>query len=215
MTNTHKFMIERRSAKRYQENFKIEKSQIKELLEIIRYSPTSYGMEAYKVYCILNQEIKEEMFSAFKNQPAVKECSALIIWTVFKEEYMKNFHIEKQARTITNPENDKGYNYIQEGIKGFLVYQNVSMENWLARQVYISLGALTIAIKEMNLDCCPVEGFVREELDNILSKHNIIDNKIETSTVCLFLGKIDDTKKNHYSYKRHKKTPEETYKIIE
>ncbi|QGS51607.1 nitroreductase family protein [Spiroplasma tabanidicola] len=215
MSKIYDLMKNRRSAKRYDTSFKIKEDQLKELLEVVRYSPSSYGMEAYKVYCIVNEKIKEELFHAWHNQPATKEASALFIWTVFKEDYMRKIHMPKQISEIIDPTSDKAEPYIRNGIEHFLKSQNVSMQQWLERQVYISLGAVVIAVEDMSLDCCPVEGFSRLETDRILEKYMIINSEIETSTVCLFLGKIDKNKKNHYSYKRYKKSSEEAYEIIE
>ncbi|AOG60107.1 nitroreductase [Spiroplasma helicoides] len=214
MSNTYEYIKNRRSAKRYQTDFELSEKQIEEILEGIRYSPSSFGMEPYRVYFIQNHEIREELWPEWWNQPAVKECSGLIIWTTFKEKYMKSTVIDKQITNITDPQSDKAEAYIKNGIESFLKSQNTDFDNWTARQVYISMGVTLIMAKEMGLDCCPAEGFKRKETDDILAKHGIINPEEEHTTLGMFIGKIDTTKQNHYSYTRYKRPKEEVYKII-
>ncbi|WP_342259129.1 nitroreductase family protein [Spiroplasma endosymbiont of Dioctria linearis] len=214
MTKSLQLLNNRISAKRYQKEFKLSDEQKTELLESIRWAPSSFGMEPFKVLLIENKEIREEILAGWWNQVGVTQASAIIIWVAYKEEYLKNVHFKEQTeRNIPD-----GFEGIREtmigGVNAVLTSLDMSINEWAARQAYISLGTVLNTAQEMEIDVCPSEGLDSNMVGKILAKHNLINLENEKVLVGMFIGKVDTTQEFHHSFSKTRRPAEKAYKIV-
>lgn len=167
---------------------KVPQEKIDTILEAINLTPTSLGLQAYKVFVIENTQLKAEIYDKACQQLPIKECSHLLVFAAYTQITEKDlddfFALIERKR---NPGKEWCDKY-RERINGFLSGSYKFLESWLIHQVYIPLGvACTVAANE-RVDSLPIEGFDKTELNKIL---NLTEQSL-TSVVLLPLGYKDE-----------------------
>lgn len=147
---------------------KLPDKKINELLELIRYSASSFGLQPYKIVVVKDKETKEKLLSASWNQPQITTCSHLLIFCADTD--IKS-RVDKYEKLLlkNNKDNNSVKKYV-EMIRGF--EQQMSEDKklvWAQKQVYIALGNAINGAKSLGFDSCPMEGFIPEEYSKILS----------------------------------------------
>ncbi|MDO4880811.1 MAG: NAD(P)H-dependent oxidoreductase [Capnocytophaga sp.] len=138
---------------------KISEAKIQELKEILRLAPSSINSQPWKFYFIDNQETKQKLAKvSFMNEERIQQASHLVVFSVINDIELFENQLPK---------------YIHEGAVAFYK-QNVkshgeeAVKNWLARQVYISLGYFLTACATMGIDSTPMEGIDNQKYNEIL-----------------------------------------------
>lgn len=124
----------RYATKKFDTARKVSSEDLEKILEAIRLTPTSFGLQVYHFYVISNRELLENIQIAASNQPQVGIASHLIVMCArndlvqAKEEYFNLISGgDGQVRA-----NLAGFEQI---VDGFL--PNASPE-WAKKQVYIA-----------------------------------------------------------------------------
>lgn len=84
----------RYATKRFDTERKVPEADLEKILEAIRLTPTSYGLQAYHFYVVSNQSIKDQIKPYAWNQNQIDTCSHLIVFTArtdlidAKDEYL-------------------------------------------------------------------------------------------------------------------------------
>lgn len=150
----------RYATKKFDTSKKVSEADLESILEAIRMTPTSFGLQPYHFYVVSNQEIKDKIQAAAWNQPQVGTSSHLIIFTArtdlmqTKEEYftlMSGGNPEVRASLAGFENMMNGFIEGKSDIKDVLV--------WSAKQTYIAHGFAMAAAAELEIDSCPMEGF--------------------------------------------------------
>ncbi len=163
--------------------------KIDTILEAIRLSASSMGLQPYTILVIENNETKKNLFEKAVKQPQIKEASHILIfaaWASISEkqisEYINNI---AEERGVT-AESLAGF---RESLTGLT--QNRTNEenfNWAARQAYIALGTALVAAAGEKVDATPMEGFNPQDVDAVLG---LSDLNLRTAVV-LPLGYRDE-----------------------
>lgn len=159
----------RYATKQFDKTKKISNEKMKQLMEVVRLSPSSYGLQLYKVLIIEDPEIREKLKAASWNQNQITDSSALIVFCNYKD--VNESHIDDFIRLKCETENQdlnklKGYaDFMKSKVSGMT---QTEKDNWTKRQTYIALGFLLTACAELKIDACPMEGFEKEKYDEIL-----------------------------------------------
>lgn len=146
-----------------------EQEKVDRILEAIRLTATSSGLQPYEVIVVKNAEIKEKIKPHAWNQEQITDCSHLLVfaaWDNYTEERINMmFDLVNDERGFVN----EGWENYRKMVLGEYVNRDVE-ENYqhAARQAYIGLGTALIAAAEEKIDSTPMEGFVPEEVDVIL-----------------------------------------------
>jgi nitroreductase / dihydropteridine reductase len=69
----------RYAAKKFDPTKKVSDADLDTILEAIRMTPTSFGLQPYHFYVVSNQEIKEKIQAVGWNQSQLSTCSHLIV----------------------------------------------------------------------------------------------------------------------------------------
>ena len=167
---------------------KISTEDLNTILEAIRLTPTSLGLQALKVLVIESEEVKASIKGACYNQSQITDGSHILVFTVLTEGY--EAHTDKYIQNIANTRSVpvESLNDFKGMILGHL--KNLTIEDtitWAKKQAYIALGFGLFAAAELGVDSTPMEGFNPAALDEILG----LKEKGLTSTVILALGKKD------------------------
>lgn len=159
----------RYATKKFDHTKKLSTAQLDELLEAVRLSPSSAGLQSYKVLVIENPEIRKKLREAAHGQSQITDSSHLVVFaseTNLDEAYVTQY-IDLVAETRRMPpETLSGYKQMIMGNVTRLTDDQRIV--WANKQVYIALGVLLTAAAEMGIDTCPMEGFSAARFDEIL-----------------------------------------------
>ena len=147
----------------------VPQEKVERILEAIRLTATSSGLQPYEVIVVTNPEIREQIKANAWNQAQVTDCSHLLVFAAWDdytpERINKMFDLVNEERGFKN-EGWENYrqmllaNYPPRGAE--VNYQHA------ARQAYIGLGSALIAAAEEEVDSTPMEGFDPAKVDEIL-----------------------------------------------
>ena len=159
----------RYATKKFDATKKISPEQFEMLLEALRLTPSSFGLQPWKFVVVENPSVREELVGHSWGQRQVADASHLLVLcrkTQLDASLVESYIADMIQKTGTPAEALQGY---KDMMLGFI--QNLSPEiaaSWAEKQVYIALGnALTVAAN-MQIDSCPMEGFSKADYDRIL-----------------------------------------------
>jgi nitroreductase / dihydropteridine reductase len=147
---------------------KLDETQINDLVESFRLTPSSYGLQPWKLLLVNNKEIREKLKMASWNQSQITDSSHLFI--LCRENKIDNTYIEKYIQEVGSVKGITDLTHL-DGYKNMMVANVVSrpdQEIWMAKQVYIALGFMMSVCADMDIDSCPMEGFDVAEYSKIL-----------------------------------------------
>jgi nitroreductase len=147
---------------------KVPQEKLEVILESVRLSASSIGLQPYRVIVIENPAVLEQIKPIANNQAQITEASHLLVFAAWAdvtedsiEEYLSLIASERKV-SLESLGTMKGY---MAGLTKNTAEQNF---NWAARQAYIALGTALIAAASQEVDATPMEGFDSAALDNLL-----------------------------------------------
>jgi nitroreductase len=148
---------------------KVSDDKIERILEAIRLSPSSSGLQPYELLVVTNSELKTQLKAAAYNQGQVEDCSHLLVfaaWDTYTEDRInKWFDLVNEVRGVKS----EGWeNYRNSLLKSYPPrLAEVNFEH-ASKQAYIALGIAMLAAAMEEVDATPMEGFKPAEVDSIL-----------------------------------------------
>src|SRR5579863_3001224 len=159
----------RYATKKFDHTKKLSTEQLDELLKAVQLSPSSAGLQSYKVIVVEDPEIRKQLREAAHGQSQITDASQLIIFaseTKLDEAYVKHFiDFVAEKRAIERESLDGYEQMILGNVNRLTEDQRIA---WSNKQAYIALGVLLTAAAEMGIDACPMEGFSAAQFDQIL-----------------------------------------------
>ena len=148
----------------------IPESSLNDILESIRLTPTSLGIQPFHVFVIENKELQNQLKPALNNQPQSTEASHLIVFASWKsvtetkvDDYMALI-AETRGVTIESLAGFRGM------VWGYLSKQSPEqIELWASKQTYIALGTAMVSAASQQIDATPMEGFSATAVNEILA----------------------------------------------
>lgn len=193
----------RYATKKFDASKKVSDNDLDAILEAIRLSASSYGLQPYHVLIVTDAEIREKLKPVSWGQSQITDASHLIVFaneSDFGTELVDDF-LTNLSETRNIPlEELKGYG---DFAKSKLLDLPLSTKrNWTAKQVYLALGNAMQAVAELKIDSTPMEGIEPEKYDEILG----LKEKGLTTTVVLAIGyRSDEDDTQHYAKVRKSK----------
>ncbi len=149
----------RYTTKKFDSQKKISEDKIIQLKEILRLSPSSIDSQPWKFVFVSDHNVKKQLADAsFFNEHKVNDASHLVIFyalddiQVFEDRIVQNY-----------PEGAVAY--YKNNIKP---RSEADIKNWMAHQVYLSLGFFLSACASIGIDSTPMEGINLQEYARIL-----------------------------------------------
>jgi nitroreductase len=174
---------------------KLPEEKLTNILEAIRLSPSSLGLQPYKVIVVGDETMRKKIHETICTQPQIVEGSHLLVFAAREdmtvEEIDEFVNLTTAERNLSN-ESQKS---LHRRISSFAQAKQARPEiflNWTARQAYIALGFGLAAAAEQEVDATPMEGFKPDLMDEVLG----LRKKGLRSVVLLMLGYRDA--KNDY-----------------
>lgn len=171
------------------------------LLEATNLSATSYGLQPFKFVVIRNQELQDRLVASSYGQSQVAQASHVIVIATrtdidpdYVSQYVDMLESERELGSGALDQQKAGMIGALSGMS------DESKQQWAAKQAYLALGTLLAACATLEVDACPMEGFVSGEYNELLelSKLNL------NATVVIPIGyrAPDDEAQNYKKVRR-------------
>lgn len=163
----------RYATKKFDKTKKVNEEDIQKIRDAIRLTPTSKNLQLFLVVEVESLDMRQKMMEASFNQEQIISSDRVFVFC---------------ARDDSKNRLDDMFNYMSGGDFGmrntkFLNYENSTISilekkakaeilDWSARQAYLALGFAIAACAELKVDSCPMEGFDKDKLREVLGLSN-------------------------------------------
>lgn len=148
----------------------VPQEKLNQVLEAIRLTASSSGLQPYEVLVVTNKAIREKIQAIAWGQSQITESSYLLVFAAWD-----NYTAERineafdMTEKIRNFKSEAGDIYRQKLLSTYTVRDPELNFTHAAKQAYIGLGTALIAAAYEEVDCTPMEGFDPDALDEILN----------------------------------------------
>lgn len=148
----------------------VEEAKVDTILEAIRLTATSSGLQPYEIIVVKNPELKAQIKPHAWDQDQVTDCSHLLVFAAW-DNYTADrinmmFDLTNEVRGFKN----EGWENYRQKLLAFYPQRDAETNYaHAARQAYVGLGTALIAAAEEKIDSTPMEGFDPDKVDEILS----------------------------------------------
>ena len=183
----------RYAVKKFDASKKIATSDFEQLKEAVKLTPSSYGLQPFKVLVIEDADLRAKLQAACWGQTQIVDASHLLIFASLKDIGKKEvaaYLAHKAELSGIDVSALKGYHDFMVMKIGEKSAQERA--TWNAKQAYIAVGNLLTSAALMEIDACPMEGFEADQVDEILG----LDEQGLSAAVVVALGyrsEEDDT----------------------
>jgi nitroreductase len=153
----------RRAIKKFDSSYKMTSEQIKFLMELAILSPTSYNQQNWRFIIATDQDVKNKISKAARDQAQPKDGSLVIVlcgdtnaWQKNPDRYWKNAPKTRQEQVTKALE--KKYSDNME-----------NRRDEVMKSCGFAAQTIMLAAKQMDLDSCPMRGFDYDELAKIIN----------------------------------------------
>lgn len=173
----------RHATKEFDPAKKISQADFQYILETGRLSPSSYGFEPWKFVIVQNMDVRAklaEYASGARKQLPTASHFMVILSRLPKDMAASSDYIQRMLKNVQKlpPEAAQGKQSAYEHFlkSGFAIEDDPRvMFEWACRQTYIALGNMMTAAAWIGIDSCPIEGFNREQISEVLVAEGIMD----------------------------------------
>lgn len=159
----------RYATKKFDSTKKLTADQLDSLLSAVQLSPSSAGMQNYRILVIEDPEIREQLREAAYGQQQLTQASQVIVFAA--ETNVDEAYVGKQIDLIAKTR-EIGREHLAAFEQSIVANVNRQTEDqkivWSHKQAYIALGVLLSAAADLGIDACPMEGFEAGKFDEIL-----------------------------------------------
>jgi len=186
----------RNAIKTFDKERLIPQEDFNNLLEIARYSPSSFGLEPWNIIVLKDSVIREEIAPyASGAQRQLASASHFVIFTITTDLEATSEYFKRINTDIKKLDNTAQSTFIDI----FGAFQREKQDltdcrkriDWAAKQAYIALGNMMLAAALQGIDSCPIEGFIPKEVENILKKRGMLNLQKEHIAVMAAFGYRD------------------------
>ncbi len=147
----------------------VAQEKVDYIIEAARMAPTSSGLHPFRIIEITNPELKAKIQPIAYGQSQIVDASHLLVFAAFdkytQERFDAVFTQQEIERGLSVGASDDYKNQLFASFSAQTAEQNF---NHAARQAYIGFGMAIAAAAEQKVDATPMEGFVPEQLDELL-----------------------------------------------
>lgn len=200
----------RYATKEFNSKKKITNSDLEIIKESIRLSPSSYGLQLFKVFIIESQKLKDKLRIVSFNQSQISDASHLFVFCNYTKVLEKDIDLYIQNKSLIQQmpiTKNEGYGVFLK--KNLLKKETEETSIWTNNQVYIALANLMTTCASLKIDSCPIEGFEASKYNEIL---NINERNMNAAVVCAvgYRSKLDTSQHE----KKVRKSSQDLFEII-
>ena len=161
--DTFEAIRSRRAIKKFDNTYKMTDEQIDTLMNLTLLSPTSYNQQNWRFITITDQDIKDKISIAARNQAQPSDGSLVIIlcgnlnaWNENPLRYWRNSTSEKQE-------------HVKNALRVKYAENPQNQRDEAIRSCGFAGQTIMLAARQMGLDSCPMVGFEYDELSKIIN----------------------------------------------
>jgi nitroreductase len=176
----------RYAVKKFDPDFRLDEVLKNELIEAVRLSPSSMGVQPYHVIVVEDQHTKEALMAASHGQSQVFDSALYLVFAT--GDPLQHNWIQRHAELLVSGRNipgEKAQSYMSSFAQKLSEKSSAERTEWATRQAYIALGNIITWCAFYEIDTCPMEGFVPEDYNNILD----LNSKGLNACVAIAIGK--------------------------
>ena len=148
---------------------RVPEEKVERILEAVRLTATSSGLQPYEVVVVTNPELREQIKPHAWGQAQITDCSHLLVFAAWDnytpERINMMFDLVNEQRGFKN----EGWEaYRQKLLAAYPPRDAETNYQHAARQAYIGVGTALIAAAYEEVDSVPMEGFDPAKVDEIL-----------------------------------------------
>jgi nitroreductase len=172
----------RRAIKEFQEDKKISDEDFSFILETGRQSPSSFGWEPWKFLVIQNMDLRNKLmdpsWGAARQLPSASHFMILLARKgkdiVPGSEYLsyKSKEVDHLPDAMAKEKEAFFGNFEQ---KEFDLTDDRKLFDWACKQTYLPFANMMTAAAQIGIDSCPIEGFDRAKVEELLKAEGILD----------------------------------------
>jgi len=159
----------RYATKKFDSSKKIADELFDQIMDAVRLSPSSFGLQPWRFVVVKNPELREQLAPAAYGQTQVTDASHLVVlcrYETFAPTLVEEYVADVAKTRGMDVAMLEGY---KQTMLGFVAHKSADeLAVWMSKQVYIALGFLLSASAVAGVDACPMEGFNPTEFDRIL-----------------------------------------------
>lgn len=166
----HNQMNWRYACKKFDTTKKIREADWNVLLESLRLTASSYGLQPWKFIVVQSPETRQQLLPASYNQSPTVEASHFVVLT-----YKEKLDVEHIERFVDQNAKVRGVDVaslvkFRDMMVRDLVHgpRSETINWWAQRQTYIAMGSMLTTAALMEIDTLPMEGINQAEFDKIL-----------------------------------------------
>ena len=150
----------------------VSSEKVGQILEAVRLTASSSGLQPYEVIVITNKDIRQKIREAANNQSQITDCSHLLVFAAWDNYTAERINAAfDMTETIRNFKSESGTAYRQMLLNTYPARDAEVNFTHAAKQAYIGLGTALIAAADQQVDCTPMEGFNPPAVDEVLDLH--------------------------------------------
>ena len=175
----------RYATKVFDPNRKLSPDTWNTLQEALRLTPSSFGLQPWHFLHITSTELREALLPHSWGQRQVVDCSHYLVLctrTDIDASFVEEFIASTAEQRGVTTESLQGY---QDVVIDFITKLTPTERvEWSQRQTYLALQRLTDTSALLEVDACPIEGFIPAQYNEILD----LPAKNLTASVCCAIG---------------------------
>lgn len=160
----------RYATKKFDTTKQLSDSQLEILKEAFNLTALSYGLQTLKMVVVGDKSIRENLVALAFGQRQVADASHLLVLCIQNEidtdDVEEHFDAVKAIRNTPDEILDPFKEQLKSTIENM---PDSKKSDWATKQAYIALGNLMTVCAIEEIDSCPMEGFLPEELDKVLN----------------------------------------------
>lgn len=191
----------RHATKEFDPAKKISDDDFQFILEAARLSPSSLGLEPWKLIVAQNQELRDKLrevsWGAQGQLPTASHFVLLLSRTVKDVRYDSEYIAHQMLNVRGVPE--EVFQNMLKRYKSFqksdfhLLDSDRAIFDWTGKQSYIALGNMLTAAALIGIDSCPIEGFDMDAVNQILEEEGLLeDGRLQISVMAAFGYRVRD-----------------------
>lgn len=173
----------RHACKEFDANRQIGADDFNFILETARLSPSSFGLEPWKFLVVQNPQLREQLRAhVWGGQKQLPTASHVIVTLTRKcrfmrydSDYVINFMTQVQQFPEEIIRTRLGiYEKFQRSDFQLLDSER-AMTDWATKQTYLPMANMMTAAAMIGIDSCPIEGFDRADLEQVVAETMRVD----------------------------------------
>lgn len=148
---------------------KVADDKVQQIVDAAHLAPTSSGLQPFEIIVVSNEELKQKIQPIAYGQSQIVDGSHLLIfasWDKYTDERIDSiFNHMNAERGLPLDATDE----YKTGLKAQLFAKSEEEQAaHTGKQSYIAFGTAIAAAAMLHVDATPMEGFVNEQLDELL-----------------------------------------------